>query len=160
ALPTATPQLLLPKQTLRARTRKRLRWLAAAAAVGAVALGVWMTRLSTERFNTPVGELREIQLADGSIVNLNAQSEVVVQFTRSERDIRLARGEAMFKVARDPARPFRVRTTNAIVEAVGTQFNVNARPDGTTTVAVLEGKVKLAGDNAQAALAAGEVAKV
>jgi len=52
------------------------------------------------------------------------------------------RGEALFKVAHDPSRPFTVQTKTAIVQAVGTQFNVYERPAG-TQVSVLEGRVKI-----------------
>ena len=87
-----------------------------------------------------------------------------IRIDDAQRDIELPRGEATFKVAPDPARPFRVRTPGAVVEAVGTRFNVYARPDGTTTVAVLEGKVKVTSDHGGSALpvplAAGEEAQV
>jgi transmembrane sensor len=88
--------------------------------------------------------------------------------TRRSRWIRLLQGEATFKVARDPSRPFRVHTPDTTVEAVGTQFNIYARADGTTTVSVLEGKVKVTGGNslfskltaASLPMAAGEQAQV
>jgi len=97
-----------------------------------------------QRFETPVGEQRTIQLMEGSVVNLNVESRVEVRLSPSQREIRLQQGgEATFKVAHDASRPFRVRTPGAVVEAVGTQFNVYARPDGATTVTVLEGKVKV-----------------
>lgn len=120
-------------------------WVAAAAAVVVTAFGVLLhqTVLSWQRFETSVGEQRTIQLTEGSVVNMNAVSRVDVRIDESARDIRLLRGEATFKVAPDPMRPFRVHTPDAIVEAVGTQFNVYARSDGTTTVSVLEGKVRV-----------------
>jgi transmembrane sensor len=146
-------------------------WAAAAAVVVLTALGVllYQTVLSWQRFETPVGEQRTVQLAEGSVVNLNALSRVDVRIDEHTRDIRLTRGEATFKVAPDRTRPFRVHTPDAIVEAVGTQFNVYARPDGTTTVSVLEGKVKVSRElsrfgRARAAepvpVAAGEQARV
>lgn len=130
-----------------ARKRKgwRLKLWSVAATVTAVAISaaLYHSIFSWERFETPVGEQRALQLAEGSVVNLNALSRVDVRFDDAQRDIKLPRGEATFKVAPDPVRPFRVHTPGAVVEAVGTQFNVYARPDGTTTVAVLEGKVKI-----------------
>lgn len=127
------------------RKRTKTLWLAAAVlAIIAIAIPVQLNLSAWERFETSVGEQRTIQLMEGSIVNLNAQSRMEVRFSDSQREIRLQHGEATFKVARDASRPFRVHAPRAIVEAVGTQFNVYARPDGTTTVAVLEGKVKVA----------------
>lgn len=146
--------------------RVELRSIAAAAAVAVLSLGavVFHQWLSWQRFETPIGEQRTVQLAEGSIVNLNALSRVEIRIDDAQRDIKLPRGEATFKVAPDPARPFKVRTPGAVVEAVGTQFNVYARPDGTTTVAVLEGKVKVTSDHGGSALpvplAAGEEAQV
>lgn len=124
--------------------RRRILWSAAAAlAAIAIAVPLQLNLSGWDRFETPVGEQRTIQLLEGSIVSLNAQSRVDVKFSDSQREIRLQHGEATFKVAHDALRPFRVHTPGAIVEAVGTQFNVYARPDGTTTVAVLEGKVNV-----------------
>ena len=52
----------------------------------------------------------------------------------------MLRGEALFRVHHDAGRPFRVYTDDAIVQAVGTQFDVYRRDDG-TVVSVLEGRV-------------------
>lgn len=148
------------------RKRWHLKFWSVAAAVAVVSVGavLYYTVFSWQRFETPVGEQRAVQLVEGSVVNLNAWSRVDVRFDDAQRDIRLLHGEATFKVAPDPARPFRVHTPGAVVEAVGTQFNVYARADGTTTVAVLEGKVKVTSDRRGGALpmplAAGEEAQV
>lgn len=125
-------------------TRRRA-MLSVAAALVAIAISIPVAVYLTtwQRFETPVGEQRTIQLREGSIVTLNAQSRMEVKIGDSQREIRLPQGEATFKVAHDASRPFRVRTPGALVEAVGTQFDVYARSDGTTTVAVIEGKVKV-----------------
>jgi transmembrane sensor len=165
-LHVAPPLFRTPQRVDRKWWRRvELRSIAAAAvavlSIGAVVFHQWS---SWQRFETPIGEQRTVQLAEGSIVNLNALSRVEIRIDEAQRDIKLPRGEATFKVAPDPARPFRVRTPGAVVEAVGTQFNVYARPDGTTTVAVLEGKVKVTSDHGGSALpvplAAGEEAQV
>jgi transmembrane sensor len=54
--------------------------------------------------------------------------------------VRLLAGEALFKVAHDATRPFDVTSSNTTVRAVGTQFNVDRRPDS-TTVTVVDGAV-------------------
>jgi transmembrane sensor len=54
----------------------------------------------------------------------------------------LSSGEAVFQVARDAARPFRVHTATAIVQALGTEFNVNQQ-EAATVVSVLEGRVRV-----------------
>ncbi|MEJ1961326.1 MAG: FecR domain-containing protein [Gammaproteobacteria bacterium] len=145
---------------------RRRRWRAGIAAAAIVAAAVCVplfhSYLSWQRFETPVGEQRTIQLAEGSVVNLNASSHLEVRFEDGRREIRLERGEATFNVAHDALRPFRVHTPDATVQAVGTRFNVYARPDGTTAVAVLDGKVSVTGDaNMEPVpLAAGEATNV
>lgn len=135
----------VPGESQPSRGGRRKFWSLAATVAVAIGIGAvcYDSIFSWQRFETPVGEQRALQLVEGSVVNLNAVSRVEVRFDETQRDIKLPRGEATFKVAPDSARPFRVHTPGAIVEAVGTQFNVYVRPDGTTTVTVLEGKVKI-----------------
>lgn len=137
--PAATPPFESRLQVVRGRP-----WLwAAAASVLVTVTTLWLVLAQGLRLETDVGEQRVVPLADGSVLNLNAESRVDVQLSKHARDIELTRGEVLFKVAPDKARPFRVHTPRAIVEAVGTQFNVYVRGDGTATVAVVEGKVKV-----------------
>ncbi|MGC4029106.1 MAG: FecR domain-containing protein [Steroidobacteraceae bacterium] len=150
--------------------RFRRGWYAAAAAVGILAIGtlIWSARPTVEHFETAIGEQRTLQLAEGSIVNLNALSRITVRFDDSRRQIVLERGEATFKVMHNATRPFSVYAHGAVVEAVGTQFNVYARHDGATTVAVLEGKVRVSDEMVSMArppaepmaLMAGQVASI
>lgn len=141
--------------------RHRARWqLAVAAGVAAIALaGAWLLLkpASTQDFITAVGEQRTVQLQDGSVVNLNTSSRLRVRITNEARELELLEGEALFKVQRDGARPFRVRTPNTVIQAVGTQFNVYSRSGG-TTVSVLEGRVRVPVEEgaAPAMLSAGE----
>lgn len=161
---TFPQHLATPRKQRRKSTVRTL-----AAALAAVSLGaiLFFAFQPGERFETRIGEQRSVKLAEGSVVNLNALSRLDVHFDHSQRDIRL-RGEATFKVTADPRRPFRVHTTLAVVEAVGTQFNVYAKADGTTMVSVLSGKVKVARDGpktlqastAPLPLDAGETARI
>jgi transmembrane sensor len=146
---------------------KSLRWtlaVAAAAALFAVALVVTTGKREAEHaFATSVGEQRAVTLADTSVVHLNADSEIEVDIGDTTRTVELLRGEAMFKVAHDEQRPFRVRTRAGTVQAVGTQFNVYDQVDGSgTRVSVLEGKVRItpegSGEDHSQLLGAGEEA--
>src|SRR5205823_2531257 len=83
---------------------------------------------------------RSIALPDGSLIELNARSSVRVRFTSNERAVELFEGQALFRVAKDPARPFIVSSDGKRVRAVGTQFDVY-RKKASTTVTVLEGRV-------------------
>lgn len=77
--------------------------------------------------STGTGERREIQLADGSQIWLNSGTALSVDFSDTRRDIRLYRGEALFAVAKDGARPFVVHAAKGEVRAVGTRFDVDLR---------------------------------
>src|SRR5204863_5888557 len=80
---------------------------------------------------------------DGSVVELNRGAVVSAHFTASERRMRLVSGEANFKVAKDPQRPFVVEARGVAVRAVGTAFNV--RIDAVSVeVLVTEGVVNVA----------------
>lgn len=127
------------------RPAKRLRRVAAIAASLAIVIvaSLWW-RLDPDRatYVTERGEQKSFTLPDGSVVVLNAVSELELHFTAQYRDIRLQSGEALFEVARNPNRPFRVLTNDAIIQAVGTRFNVYHRQQD-TTVSVVEGTVEI-----------------
>jgi transmembrane sensor len=93
-----------------------------------------------QTYTSGFGELRSVTLEDGSIVQLNSQSSFRARFSAAERRIDLTAGEAVFRVTKNPARPFRVHTSDALIQAVGTQFNVNAQSNA-TVVTVIEGRV-------------------
>jgi transmembrane sensor len=117
--------------------------LAAAVALCSLAgLSFFLYSSAGQEFSTRVGEQRTIELLDASVVHLNADSQIRVQFDESGRSVRLLHGEALFKVAHDAARPFRVLTNTATIQVLGTQFNVYEQAEG-TRVSVLEGKVRI-----------------
>lgn len=82
-------------------------------------------------------------LADGSSVELNAGAEIAVDFSAGLRRVRLVRGEALFAVAKDPARPFVVQAAAVEVRAIGTRFSVGVDPQA-VAVLVTEGRVAVA----------------
>jgi transmembrane sensor len=100
---------------------------------------------------TEVGEERMVTLKDGSSFVLDAQSSLRVEISARERSFYL-NGQAVFTVAHDPLRPFRVRTAATTIEALGTEFNV--RTDDRTKVAVFDGVVRLYSDGAKSGSAA------
>lgn len=91
-------------------------------------------------YRTHVGEQRSIVLADDSVVHIDADSAIRVAMSASGRSIHLLNGEAMFEVAHDEARPFRVYAGGTVAQAVGTTFNVE-RSDKSVKVTVVEGRV-------------------
>ncbi len=145
------------------RQRSRTRWLAAAAVGGLAILASLvfvLTSLDRETYSTGIGEQRAFRLDDGSLLHLNTRSRARVSFSKEAREVRLLEGEALFTVERDPSRPFRVSTRTSVVQAIGTQFNVYERADG-TRVSVVEGRVKIFNAHSKLALlTAGEEASV
>ena len=95
-------------------------------------------------YATAIGELREEKLAEGSVMQINTDSQVQVDFSDPVRKIRLLRGEAHFKVAHDQQRPFEVYAGKGRVQAVGTAFSVRLNQDNRLDVIVTDGKVALA----------------
>lgn len=88
-------------------------------------------------------------LPDGTVVETNAGATVEAKFTPAERRVVLARGEAHFAVAHNPARPFIVEARGVAVRAVGTAFNVRLAA-AEIEVLVTEGRVQVAMDQAVA----------
>lgn len=121
------------------------RWaIAAAVALCAVGSGAWLAWDSQgESYVSGIGELRQVSLADGSNMSLNTDTELRVRFSKSVREVQIMRGEALFEVTKDPARPFVVRFGHLSVTALGTAFSVRA-DDGRVDVIVTEGLVELA----------------
>lgn len=126
---------------------KRRTILVGTAAAGlAVAAGgaVWLTRLlERESYSTSIGETREIVLSDGSVVTLNTNSQILVDYSKARRQIRLAQGEALFDVAKNKKRPFIVIAGDTQVRAVGTSFTVRLLPQQPVQVMVREGAVEI-----------------
>lgn len=81
-----------------------------------------------DRYETAIGQMQDVALADGSTLHLNSDSEAEVRFTDNGRKVRIMKGEASFDVARDIARPFEVEVRSAVIRAVGTAFNIRMRP--------------------------------
>jgi transmembrane sensor len=123
--------------------RKALSLAASLAASVLAGVALWFfAATSPDVYTTSRGEQRAFKLDDGSIVYLNTQSRVEVQFSRKARNVRLLDGEAMFAVEHDAARPFRVISDDTVIRAIGTRFNVY-RSNAGTTVSVVEGIVEI-----------------
>jgi transmembrane sensor len=137
-----------PGLLARPRQRKRTRWIAprllAAAAGIALAWACWVfTREEpSHAIAFEATSYQQQRLADGSIIDMNRDTNVVVQFSATERRALLLQGEAQFTVAKDAARPFVVRAGGIDVRAVGTAFNVKVAGSN-VEVLVTEGVVQV-----------------
>jgi transmembrane sensor len=150
------------QKPLARRTRLRLFSVVglgvAAAATAALFLTPTLVRnwLHPNEYTTSVGEQRAVELPDGSAIAINAQSSVRVAFSAMARDVYLNSGQAMFTVAKDPTRPFRVHVIasrgddqsvakDTVIQALGTKFDVR-RHSNRINVAVIEGVVQIRSD--------------
>jgi transmembrane sensor len=122
------------------RSRIRAYLAAGVLLAGATSLAAWLAFDRGTTFATEIGERRSIPLDDGSVIELNSRSRVEVRFTKDRRTVRLLGGQALFRVAKAPARPFVVLSNDTSVRAVGTEFDVY-RKTGNTVVTVVEGRV-------------------
>lgn len=112
-------------------------------------------------YYTVVGEVRSVMLADGSRVDLNTDSAIIVRYSQNERRIQLLRGEAFFDVAPNPARPFVVDDSSLKATALGTQYGVRAASGGSLgTVRVEQGRVEITSGEHQVVLEAGDAASL
>ncbi len=103
------------------------------------------TAVAYNTITTPRGGEYQLQLPDGTVVWLNAGTSLryPTAFTSSERVVEL-NGEAYFEVAKNPAKPFIVKVSNASVKVLGTHFNVMAyADDGFSKTTLAEGSVLL-----------------
>jgi len=85
---------------------------------------------------------RNLQLADGSVVDLDAGTRLTVSIGRHERRVTLAEGQAIFDVAHDASRPFVVAAGDRLVRDIGTEFDVEREP-GRLAVTVARGRVSV-----------------
>ena len=109
-------------------------------------------------YETTVGGQSTVELLDGTMVTLNTNSSMEVQYSSVGRSVVLNRGEGYFAVEPDPERPFRVSAGGRVFEAVGTAFNVRIGPDEDIKMMVTEGQVGvLPADGAAAAAGASAV---
>jgi transmembrane sensor len=115
-------------------------------ALAAVAAGVVWHGYASHRPETIAaanGERRSFTLSDGSKIELNANTSLLVENGRTERRVHLDSGEAFFVVSKDKSRPFIVETPAGSVRVTGTRFNVLSETASELVVTVEEGRVEV-----------------
>lgn len=139
----ATGAVAMPP--IRKSFRPRVAWIAgmglAAAAAFALMIAVRSPRVGPETHVTAVAQRQSLTLADGTRMELNAHTSILVENGPKERRVRLASGEAFFNVSKDRARPFIVETPAGSVRVTGTIFNVRSEATSQLEVTVVEGSV-------------------
>lgn len=97
------------------------------------------------KVSTPRGGEYALELGDGSMVFLNAMSELrfPVNFVGDVREVELS-GEAYFDIKKDASRPFIVRTGDLRIRVLGTEFNVRAYGgEKVVSTTLVNGRVEL-----------------
>lgn len=135
----------------RPRRRQLLALLLTGGAAGLLGGGAWWYRqhetLFAQDYRNDAHDTLLAELPDGpdgmlgSRIQLAPGTRLRASLGRGERRVELAGGEAYFAVARDAARPFRVRTRVGDIEVLGTAFNVSDR-GGAVDIAVAHGHVR------------------
>ncbi|MFT3682821.1 MAG: FecR family protein [Ferruginibacter sp.] len=127
--------------------------LAAASVLLLAGVAWWLIKTSSSAtdadalvYKTEFAKIKKITLPDGSIVTLNANSELKISTNWDETGDRQVwlDGEGYFEVEKKPAthQKFVVHTKDLDVEVLGTRFNVNTRHEK-AIVSLEEGKIKL-----------------
>lgn len=145
------------RRTIRRLRRRRNIWKGVAA-IALIALTAAAFTLSRPRIEVkpdllqayvPKARMQSLTLPDGTQVTLNANTTLIYpdKFTGGERCVYLT-GEACFKVSPDARHPFIVKSADFQVTALGTEFNVEAYPEGDcVTATLISGKVRADFDN-------------
>ena len=118
------------------------RWFAPAlAACLALVTALWVWQISDAEsvYRTAPGEMQTIALADGSVIVMAGDTELIVDPDR-ERHARLERGRALFEIRHNERNPFRLDVGNATLVDAGTVFDVSIRASE-VGVGVSEGAV-------------------
>lgn len=147
---TGSVEELQPYSPIKRLSKKKWWWAAAAAIAVLMGFSLWMflpgllgSFRYEMRYQTSYGEIKRINLPDGTAVTLNSESTLEIEkgFNKKNRVVSL-RGEAFFDVKHDAAIPFEVETKHIVVKVLGTSFNVSAfNNDPDANVLLKNGKV-------------------
>jgi transmembrane sensor len=131
-------------------------WAIAASACFVAILGAWFAMgLRGDVIESKQAERRQVMLEDGTVVQLEPETRLRVRYEAELRRVELEHGRALFRVAKNPQRPFVVSADETSVRAVGTAFGVESGSRG-VVVTVAEGKVAVA-DSPQARSSGAEI---
>lgn len=115
--------------------------LAAASIIAAVVVTAFTTTQQAN-YRTAVGEQQTIRLGDGSELTLNTDTALRVLYTPWSRKVELQSGEAHFKVAHNPLRPFQVDAGDGQIRDLGTEFDVY-KQTSVVQITLIEGQIEV-----------------
>jgi transmembrane sensor len=129
--------------------------MAGAAGLTAIAVGTFsfMQSGSARTYRTDVGEQKHVSLSDGTQLFMNAQTQLKVRLTDTQRTVELDYGRANFRVTPDSHRPFIVQAAGRRIVANQCTFDVRCE-DGDVQVVLIRGRASIQGADGQALAAA------
>jgi len=149
---------LFPKPTRHASQTQTQRsnliesWLKPVPAIAAsialaTVLGLWAILGNLDNNNnsyqTAIGEQSTVMLPDGTKMTLNTNTSVTVAYSDQQRLLHLTQGELHVSVAKDKDRPLSVMAGGKVIQAIGTEFNIEITSQQKIELVVTEGKVKV-----------------
>jgi transmembrane sensor len=152
ALSRIEPAACTLPSAVRSSPRHSRVWMPAVAAAAVLILTtLWsltaglLTILQSD-YRTAAGEQRTVHLPDQSSITLNTDTAIAMDLGGPTRRVHLLKGEALFRVSRDPDRPFTVEHKGNVVRVLGTEFVVRERQQA-ITVTVVRGSVEVSGSD-------------
>lgn len=134
-----------PKGVIRVSRISLIRHALAASFAALLCLGIPLDDRGSDgeilKYETRVGGLKAVRLADGSRVELSSNTFVQAELSGGRRNIWLRRGEAYFEVVHNDKHPFVIHMTDRKVIVLGTKFAVRADGDQVRVV-VVQGRVR------------------
>lgn len=132
--------------TLHRERRQALKQLLALAILAPLGYAGYRQLAPQQAYDTAVGQHQRLTLADGTVLELNTDTAVAVDFDQQQRLITLRHGEVLIDSGADAGhpwhRPLRVASAQGTLQALGTRFLVRQR-DSRTQLAVYEGAVRV-----------------
>jgi transmembrane sensor len=118
--------------------------MAGATGLAAVAMGTlaFTQSGSARTYRTDVGEQKHVSLQDGTQLFLNAQTQLKVRFTETQRQVELDYGRVNFRVTPDARRPFIVQAAERRIIAGQCTFDVRCE-DGNVQVVLIRGRADI-----------------
>jgi transmembrane sensor len=166
SIPVPTVGDILGAQDARVKHRRQgTRWITRVATLAAALVaGITIGRIDFAKqpgqvreavFHTGSGDMASAELDDGTVVRMAPNTRLRVMLGPGTREVFLE-GRAFFAVARDPSRPFRVRTAEGQATVLGTRFEVDTRDDAFRLL-VVDGRVAVSRRDQEVELSAGDM---
>ncbi|MBK0065020.1 MULTISPECIES: FecR family protein [unclassified Acinetobacter] len=150
-LPTA--EQIIHRALARQKQKRQHKHLLLLAGLGSVLGVLWLNPSYDQKvFSTGIGEQKQFELTDGSRIQLNTQTQLILTTHLRSRELKLLQGEASFTVKHTAwhsvapwlKRSFVVWAKDVKIEDIGTVFNVRCEPNGTDLqISVSEGQVRI-----------------